>query len=58
MGSYPEPGRSDPAHPAGHSAAGKAAAPAEPIITYSDKPRAKKNNFRRHIRTSSADSIA
>ncbi|MBO5387406.1 MAG: ATP-dependent Clp protease ATP-binding subunit ClpX, partial [Lachnospiraceae bacterium] len=31
---------------------------ADPIISYSDKPRTKKNNFRRHIRTSSADSIA
>ncbi len=31
---------------------------ADPIVTYSDKPRAKKNNFRRHIRSSSADSIA
>ncbi len=31
---------------------------ADPIVTYSDKPRAKKNTFRRHVRSSSADSIA
>ncbi len=30
----------------------------DPIITYSDEPRAKKANFRRHVRHTSTDSIA